>query len=64
MQQEQNDSYAQNSEHRNGSVLNDNGANYEGRNTAESQRTLGENNFRTVNGVKYANNQAPVSSNF
>ncbi|KUJ15567.1 uncharacterized protein LY89DRAFT_686283 [Mollisia scopiformis] len=34
-----------------------------GRNTVDSQRTLAENNVRSVNGVKYEG-QAPVSSNF
>ena len=33
------------------------------RNTAESERTLGANDVRTVNGVKYEG-QAPVASNF
>ncbi len=34
------------------------------RNTADSQRTLTENNVRTVNGVKYDMGQVPVASNF
>ena len=35
-----------------------------GRNTVDSQRTLGANNVRTTNGVKHENGQAPVASNF
>jgi len=34
------------------------------RNTVDSQRTLGENNVRTVNGVKYEMGQVPVARNF
>jgi len=36
----------------------------EGRYTAESERTLGHNNARTVNGVKAENGATPVASNF
>lgn len=54
MQMEQNDAYAN---------YNDNE-----RMTAESQRTLGANDVRTVNGVKYKaegdGQQAPLASNF
>jgi len=51
MQMEENDQYAQ--QHAG-----------TGRNTAESQRTLGANDMRTVNGTKYENGQTPVASNF
>jgi len=54
MQMEENDQYAQ--QHV--------GAGQAGRNTAESQRTLGANDVRNVNGLKYENGQAPVASNF
>jgi hypothetical protein len=54
MQMEENDQYAQENV----------SAGHAGRNTAESQRTLGANDVRTVNGVKYENSQAPVASNF
>jgi hypothetical protein len=38
------------------------GADGNGRNTVDSQRTLGVNDVRTVNGVKYEG-QAPMASN-
>lgn len=37
-----------------------NGTYPEGRRTAESQRTLGANDVRNVNGVKYEGQQAPM----
>jgi len=55
MQMEENDQYAQGHGHANGA--------YAGRTTADSQRTLGANDVRNVNGVKYEG-QAPVTSNF
>ncbi|KAH8773356.1 putative FK506 suppressor Sfk1 [Hyaloscypha sp. PMI_1271] len=49
MQMEENDQYGQG---------------YAGRNTVDSQRTLGANNVKTTIGVKHENGQAPVASNF
>lgn len=60
MQMEQNDHYSRSREHVNGGYDAGYGA---GRNTAESQRTLGANDVRTVNGVKYQNG-APIPNNF
>jgi len=68
MQQEQNDNYSRSRENVNGGH---HGAGYgagaggyeAGRNTAESQRTLGGNDVRTVNGVKYQNT-TPAANNF
>jgi len=54
MQMEENDGYAREN------AMNDS---FAGRNTVDSQRTLGVNNVRTVNGVKYEG-QAPMASNF
>jgi len=49
MQMEENDQYGQGQA---------------GRNTVDSQRTLGANDVRTTNGVKHENGQVPVASNF
>jgi Frag1/DRAM/Sfk1 family len=49
MQMEENDQYGQG---------------YAERNTVDSQRTLGVNDFRMTPGVKHENGQAPVASNF
>ncbi len=54
MQMEENEHYAQASQ--NDGRL--------GRNTAESERTLGANDVRTVNYMKNGNGQAPITSNF
>lgn len=61
MQMEQNDNMAQT--HQTNSRAHDAGY-VNGRNTAETDRTLGLNNYRTVNGVKYDMGQLPASSNF
>lgn len=54
MQMEENDQYAQANQN----------VEHVGRNTAESERTLGVNDVRTLNGMKNMNGQAPVTSNF
>lgn len=54
MQMDENDLYAQQNAD----------AGHLGRNTAGSERALGLNDVRTVNGVKYENGQVPVASNF
>jgi len=60
MQMEQNDDMAQ----ANQEQARAHDAGY-GRNTAETDRTLASNNYRTVNGVKYdMGQQLPASSNF
>tara|TARA_R110002060_G_scaffold58811_7_gene68768 strand:- start:260 stop:583 length:324 start_codon:yes stop_codon:yes gene_type:complete len=59
MQMEQNDEFSRAEGGRTGYY---NGGVPEGRNTVESQRTLGGNDVRTVNGVKYEN--GGVASNF
>ncbi|CZT02578.1 related to FK506 suppressor Sfk1 [Rhynchosporium graminicola] len=60
MQMEQNDHFAQ--QEPGGGYYGDagRGARY----TAESQRTVGRNDVRTVNGTKFDNGTAPVASNF
>ncbi len=67
MQQEQNDPYADGSQagYRGHNRSDMTSSDYNGTNTADSQRTLtdGNGNARIVNGVKYTN-QAPVASNF
>ncbi|KAK0109574.1 hypothetical protein ONS95_002260 [Cadophora gregata] len=62
MQMEQNDEASRAEGGRNGYYNNDGVP--EGRNTVESQRTLGGNDVRTVNGVKYEDGGVPVASNF
>lgn len=64
MQMEQNNQYAAAGER--GQHPSGNGnLPMQGRNTAESERTLATNDVRTVNGVKYEPGQpAPVASNF
>lgn len=54
MQMEENDQYAQANQD----------VGHVGRNTAESERTLGVNDVRTVDGMKHVNGQAPMTSNF
>jgi hypothetical protein len=49
MQMEENDQYAQGSA---------------GRNTVDSQRTLAQNDVRSVNGLKYENGRAHAARNF
>jgi hypothetical protein len=62
MQMEQNDEVSREEGVRSG-YYNANGSGA-GRVTAESQRTLGGNDVRVVNGVKYENGAVPVASNF
>ncbi len=64
MQMEQNDQYAAAGAGQYGREGNGQ-APMAGRNTVDSQRTLGGNDVRVVNGVKYeAGQPVPVGSNF
>lgn len=67
MQQEQNDYHSRSRENVNGGHHSTGygagvGGYDAGRNTAESQRTLGTNDVRTVNGIKYQNGTSPAGN--